>query len=105
MTQNLSADLERDTGQGARDRNGTRQGARDAGRNEMGGRGFCRAKAAASSEWRMVFSGGQCSRTAEKIQRLTNEPCTQRSAPNVAPRTHHPSPFLFASCPPARLHA
>jgi len=39
MTQNLSADLERDTGQGARDRNGTRQGARDAGRNEMGGRG------------------------------------------------------------------
>ncbi|WP_456331248.1 hypothetical protein [Fervidibacter sacchari] len=50
MTQNLSADLERDTGQGARDRNGTRQGARDAGRNEMGGQGFCRAKAAANSE-------------------------------------------------------
>jgi hypothetical protein len=38
----------------------------------VGGRGSCRAKTAASSEWRIAngFSGGQCSCTAENFRRI-----------------------------------
>jgi len=46
----MSADLERDMGQGTRDRNGRGRGTRDGRRNEVGGRGSCRAETAANSE-------------------------------------------------------
>jgi len=57
MTKDLSADLERDEGRGTRDeKNGRARLLPSQKRQRM-----------ANSDWRMVFSGGQCSHTAEKF--------------------------------------